>query len=299
LMASELSSEEYIERHNIHVYLRDVVQLLLKARDERPLEFISEYFNTVLNGTHVLLREYSYVNSCARNRWDFIKSVWEAFAELPAELEVTPVEMTELIQLLCPDFPFELVSHAALLCGDRAQHAFGVLMHAFCVRFYFAEFLERTAEVFCTCDTRACGQVNRNVLCLTLRQMMHSAAAHKFSCPPPSVFDQVLQVEPNSHRSEIRLLEMQSELIVAPAMRESLSCGISPTTSSLIPSLTLSPARARTASSTTITRLLDEMRISDGGKKRSDRSDRSERRSRHGSRKNVAGSACASVGAAR
>ena len=42
--------------------------LLLRARDDRPLEFIADYFSEVLNGTHVLLREYSFVSRCARDR---------------------------------------------------------------------------------------------------------------------------------------------------------------------------------------------------------------------------------------
>ena len=53
---AQLSSAEYLERHQIAFYLRDVISLLLRAKDDRPLEFIADYFSEVLNGTHVLLR---------------------------------------------------------------------------------------------------------------------------------------------------------------------------------------------------------------------------------------------------
>ena len=79
------TAQEYIQQHHVDVYLQDVIQLLLQAnsapaparrelarpllarpqaRDERPLEFIADYFNSVLAGTHVLLREFRYINAC-------------------------------------------------------------------------------------------------------------------------------------------------------------------------------------------------------------------------------------------
>jgi len=249
-----LSPEGYIDRHNIHVFLKDVVSLLVQLRPERPLEFIADFFGNVLNGRHVLMREYEYINSCARNRWDFIKCVRDAFATF---------SRTE-------------VAHACLLCGDEELHPFDELLHALLIRFYFSEFLERTAEVFCTVDTRACGEVNRNVLCLTMRQMM-SASPNRwtFVCPPAAVFDQVLQAVPNSH-AMINLVQMQSALIAAPAMREAiLEGGGDPLDGPLLPFPGL-PRPAPVHSTGTITHLLDEMRDADlatgnGARKRGER----------------------------
>ena len=80
---SSLSAAEYLERHQITFYLRDVISLLLRAKDDRPLEFIADYFSEVLNGTHVLLREYGFVwQMRARDRWAFVQSVREALADL-------------------------------------------------------------------------------------------------------------------------------------------------------------------------------------------------------------------------
>ena len=169
--SEELSAQEYIERHELGVYLRDVVTLLLRARDERPLHFVCEYFEGVLSGAHVLLREFAYVNGNARNRRAFVRAARDAFGGMPSEREVTAAEMAALLRLLCPDFPSQAVAHAALLCGDAPRHPLGVLLHAACVRLLFAEFLQRTAEVFATCDTRASGVVNRNMLALTLKQV--------------------------------------------------------------------------------------------------------------------------------
>mmetsp|Transcript_70221 Transcript_70221/g.116677 ORF Transcript_70221/g.116677 Transcript_70221/m.116677 type:complete len:351 (-) Transcript_70221:299-1351(-) len=271
----ELSDQQYIEKHSIQLYLRDVVALLLQARHERPLEFIGEYFGEVLSGTHVLLREYEYINSCVRNRLDFVRSVRDAFVDFPPSQKVSGLEMAELMQLLCPDFPLELVAHACLLSGEKDdQIPFSELLHAVLARFYYADFLEKTAEVFCTCDTRACGQVNRNVLCLTLRQML-STGRFPFNCPPAAVFDPILQGVPTSH-ADIKLLEMQGALIASPAMHRVIcECG-DPKGGSLVPSHTVVPPRARVSSSTTIDKLLDEMRAADmatgnGARRRSEK----------------------------
>jgi hypothetical protein len=47
-----LTPEQYLQKHQIAYYMRDVVGLLLKARDDHPLNFIADYFSEVLGGTH-------------------------------------------------------------------------------------------------------------------------------------------------------------------------------------------------------------------------------------------------------
>lgn len=53
----------YTDRYHIHVYLQDAVRMVLEARDDRPLHAIARYFQGVLQGNHVLLREYVFVNA--------------------------------------------------------------------------------------------------------------------------------------------------------------------------------------------------------------------------------------------
>ena len=186
---SSSSADGYLERHHVEIYLRDVVSLVLRARTERPLEFIAEYFSQVLNGTNVLAREFAYVHECPRNRWAFMKEVHEAFGDLDQGQPLTAAELAHLLRLLCPDFPLELCRDACVLCGDEAgAFPLAELTFACMVRFFYSEWLERTAAVFRTCDTRECGLVNRNVLCLTLRQMMTSGQTRwSFSIPPAAV----------------------------------------------------------------------------------------------------------------
>jgi len=71
-------------------------------------------------------------------------------------LAVQDLICLQLLRLFCPDFPLELVTDACKLCGDGdGAYPTDELLLAWRARFYYAEFLQRTAEVFETCDTRA------------------------------------------------------------------------------------------------------------------------------------------------
>lgn len=72
-------------------------------RTEQPLEFFADYFASVLAGTHVLLREFSYVNASERNRWALVTACRESFAALPPDEPTAALELAQLLRLLCPD----------------------------------------------------------------------------------------------------------------------------------------------------------------------------------------------------
>ena len=63
-----LSAQEYLERYQIQVYVNDAIRSVLDAREERPLDTCLKYFNSVLQGNHVLLREFEFINATPRNR---------------------------------------------------------------------------------------------------------------------------------------------------------------------------------------------------------------------------------------
>jgi hypothetical protein len=113
------------------------------VRTDRPIEFIADYFSSVIAGTHVVLRNFEYVNACEGNRWAFVTSCIESFAALPPDDIFDALEMTQMIRLLCPDFPVQLVEDCALHCGEAGAHTFRKLLEATLMRFYYAEFFVR------------------------------------------------------------------------------------------------------------------------------------------------------------
>lgn len=216
-----ISASEYMEKHNVAFYLRDVVSLLLRARDERPLEFIADYFTEVLNGTHVLLREFSYVNRCARDRWAFVQSAREALADLDQDQLVSAVAMTQLLRLVCSDFPLEVAEEACRLCGSsQGMHALGRLLHAACVRICFADFLRRASEVFRSCDRMHSGVVACAVFGHALRQAcLALPSSAEYSTPPAGLFDELIGTRGEYDSAEILQLIVHSRCVCEVTVR--------------------------------------------------------------------------------
>jgi len=142
-----LSSADYLERCRLDLYLTDVVELLLSSREERPLEFVSEYFDTVVSGTHVAGRHHSFCAASPHNRVSLMLLAQNAFKNFD---EMLAADLHQLLQLLCPDFPVDLVMQAArrLHPEQSAREAAAVplrvaqMLQQLRSDFYFAEYLD-------------------------------------------------------------------------------------------------------------------------------------------------------------
>lgn len=149
----KLQSSEYLGRHQVSLYLEDVISLLLQVRSERPLDFLANYFAEVNDGKHVLCREFEYVNASTHNRWSFIVTAQEAFGEFDQAQITTNAELLQLFQLICHDFPEWLVRDAANLCGnEQGPHPLAKLLHAAVARLFFGEFLRWISNCFVMLD---------------------------------------------------------------------------------------------------------------------------------------------------
>jgi len=211
-----LTPEQYLQKHQIAYYMRDVVGLLLKARDDHPLNFIADYFSEVLGGTHVLLREFAYVNRSSHDRWAFVASAREALADLDQGAPTTASGLMQLLRLVCPDFPLEVVADACRLCGDElGAHPLGRLLHSTCVRLCFSDFLmHRVVETFRSVDVRGTGRVDRGTVGLALRQ--RAGAMTSGERPPAGLFDELQQ--PRQAGADLTLTELQQMIVHAASM---------------------------------------------------------------------------------
>ena len=74
----------YLLQHDFDVYLRDVIQLVLNRRDDRPLDLIYDYFKSVTRGNHVISRDFKYINATPRNRASFVRNFERSHRLLPS-----------------------------------------------------------------------------------------------------------------------------------------------------------------------------------------------------------------------
>ncbi|XP_026166191.1 centriolar satellite-associated tubulin polyglutamylase complex regulator 1 isoform X2 [Mastacembelus armatus] len=151
-----VTAEEYLDS-NVLVYLSDAVTQLLEHKEEYTqfgvIRYFAEYFSSVKNGNHVLFREYNYIRATPHNRASFIRVFWRCYRQIGKSGDLLSVlEYKSLLQLLCPDFPVEMVQSAAriVLMDDAIDclMSFPDFLYAFQLQFYYQEFLESLLVIY-------------------------------------------------------------------------------------------------------------------------------------------------------
>nr|KAF6464169.1 hypothetical protein HJG63_001655 [Rousettus aegyptiacus] len=177
-------------------------------------------FNSVCQGTHILFREFSFIQATPHNRASFLRAFWRCFRSVGKNGDLlTMKEYHCLLQLLCPDFPLELTQKAArIVLMDDAMDclmSFSDFLFAFQIQFYYSEFLESVAAIYqdllsgknpktVIVPTSSSGQHRqRPTLCeasmlegveasLFSQCLENLCDRHKYSCPPPALVKEVL-----------------------------------------------------------------------------------------------------------
>lgn len=219
-----LPDYEYLAQRHVLTYMEDAVCQLLENKEDISqygiARFFTEYFNSVCQGTHILFREFSFIQATPHNRASFLRAFWRCFRTVGKNGDLlTMKEYHCLLQLLCPDFPLELTQKAArIVLMDDAMDclmSFSDFLFAFQIQFYYSEFLESVAAIYqdllsgknpntVIVPTSSSGQ-HRQRPALGEASMLEGVEAalfyqrleslcdrHKYSCPPPAFVKEVL-----------------------------------------------------------------------------------------------------------
>ncbi|XP_077178492.1 centriolar satellite-associated tubulin polyglutamylase complex regulator 1 isoform X1 [Paroedura picta] len=189
------SGHDYLAQRHVLTYMEDAVSQLLESREDISqygiARFFTEYFNSVRQGTHVLFREFSYVQATPHNRVSFLRTFWRCFRAVGKNGDLlTAKEYHCLLQLLCPDFPMELTQKAAriVLMDDAVDclMSFSDFLFAFQVQFYYCEFLESVAAIYQDLLT---GKSPNTVIVPTSSSGQHRGRQSLSDCSPPDGVD--------------------------------------------------------------------------------------------------------------
>uniref|UniRef100_A0A8D0BQ64 Centriolar satellite-associated tubulin polyglutamylase complex regulator 1 n=1 Tax=Salvator merianae TaxID=96440 RepID=A0A8D0BQ64_SALMN len=218
------SGLDYLAQRHVLTYMEDAVSQLLESREDISqygiARFFTEYFTSVRQGTHILFREFSFVQATPHNRASFLRTFWRCFRTIGKSGDLlTAKEYHCLLQLLCPDFPMEITQKAAriVLMDDAVDclMSFPDFLFAFQIQFYYSEFLESVAAIYqelltgknpntVIVPTSSPGQhrsrqalsegtpldgVEATAFCQCLESLCDKS---KFSCPPSAVVKEVL-----------------------------------------------------------------------------------------------------------
>ncbi|XP_054997004.1 centriolar satellite-associated tubulin polyglutamylase complex regulator 1 isoform X2 [Sorex araneus] len=191
-----------------------------ESRTPSPTGLRVSGFNSVCQGTHILFREFSFIQATPHNRASFLRAFWRCFRTVGKNGDLlTMKEYHCLLQLLCPDFPLELTQKAArIVLMDDAMDclmSFSDFLFAFQIQFYYSEFLESVAAIYqdllsgrtpntVVVPTSSSGQ-HRQRPALGEASMLEGVEAsqfsqrleslcdrHKYSCPPLALIKEVL-----------------------------------------------------------------------------------------------------------
>ncbi|XP_049431213.1 centriolar satellite-associated tubulin polyglutamylase complex regulator 1 [Epinephelus fuscoguttatus] len=154
---STVPDDEYLADSNVLFYLSDAVTQLLEHKEEYTqfgvIRYFAEYFSSVKNSNHVLFREYNYIKATPHNRASFIRVFWRCYRQIGKSGDLlSMLEYRSLLQLLCPDFPLELVQSAAriVLMDDAIDclMSFSDFLYALQLQFYYQEFLDSVLVIY-------------------------------------------------------------------------------------------------------------------------------------------------------
>lgn len=154
---SAVPVEEYLADSNVMFYLNDAVTQLLEHKEEYTqfgvIRYFAEYFSSVKNSNHILFREFNYIKATPHNRTSFIRVFWRCYRQIGKSGDLLSMqEYRSLLQLLCPDFPMEVVQSAAriVLMDDAIDclMSFSDFLYAFQLQLYYQEFLDSVLEIY-------------------------------------------------------------------------------------------------------------------------------------------------------
>ncbi|XP_034389968.1 UPF0705 protein C11orf49 homolog isoform X3 [Cyclopterus lumpus] len=154
---STVPDDEYLADSDVSFYLSDAVTQLLEHKEEYSqfgvIRYFAEYFSSVKNSNHVLFREYNYIRATPHNRASFIRVFWRCYRQIGKSGDLlSMLEYRSLLQLLCPDFPLEMVQNAAriVLMDDAIDclMSFSDFLYALQLQFYYPEFLDSVLMIY-------------------------------------------------------------------------------------------------------------------------------------------------------
>jgi hypothetical protein len=160
-MADDFSEEQtYLKKHHLAVYFEDCIRSLLDAR-RRPSPLstttkidvnvhLRDYFAQVNRESHIIGREFAFINATPHNRRAFLGHIWSK-CETSIPPPSTLKEMHTLMLSICPDFPYSLLETSVALIEDNESSLsmdYVTFLRAFQVRFLYDEFLSESQQLF-------------------------------------------------------------------------------------------------------------------------------------------------------
>uniref|UniRef100_A0A7S3NL44 Centriolar satellite-associated tubulin polyglutamylase complex regulator 1 n=1 Tax=Aureoumbra lagunensis TaxID=44058 RepID=A0A7S3NL44_9STRA len=175
----EEDGKAYLDRVELYPYLEDAIR-----KGKTSVNSLRKYFQSVLDMRHIAGREFEFVCATKWNRRSFL-SVLSATTEQLGNDIISATDLYQIIALICPDFPQELVLETFFpLFIDSDVAPYRTLVSAFAIFFYY----EPTFRILATTytnedqDVFAVNSTTNNPLPLALLSQTSNVSTYKELC---------------------------------------------------------------------------------------------------------------------
>ncbi|CAF1255254.1 unnamed protein product [Rotaria sp. Silwood1] len=213
-MADDYSGEQtYLKQHHLTIYFEDCIRSLLETRRRpSPLStgkidvnvFLRDYFLQVKRETHILGREFTFINSTPYNRRAFLTQIWSK-CETSIPIPSTLKEIHTLMLSICPDFPYSLLETSVTLIEDYESSLsidYVIFLRAFQIRFIYDEFINESQQLFRSFSHRLTCHVPTAEISIPQQDNDHQQILYEAFqklittniciCPPLNILEEIL-----------------------------------------------------------------------------------------------------------
>ena len=150
----ECGEQAYLDFTQLELYVRDALAQVLEHRPANPQQVLHDCIERTALGRQCAGREFTFVSANARNTLAFVQLVHEAYAKFHERRDslLSIADFHQLLLLLCPDLPLELVERPARIVREaqlfEAAYTYDTISCAFFVFLYIRKLLPRLEAIF-------------------------------------------------------------------------------------------------------------------------------------------------------
>ena len=174
--AADQTPAAYLDRHGVTRYLHDMLAVLLENRPSDPIDFISDYFDHVVQGDggDPLQRCCRYIRLSKPGTRPFMDNLAAAYATLDLHQGLSAARLSELVRLLCRAMPFEVLSSVLFLVeagGATSERVpFAEFVATIRVALMYEEFVRQAEVVFRACVAETSAGMSTRVFLALVKQ---------------------------------------------------------------------------------------------------------------------------------
>jgi len=149
-----MNEAAWLEQSELSFFLKHMFTQVCILKPDDSLDFAEKYFRRVRSCHNVLGADYAFITGCRQNRRAFVFCLMELFETFSLAEEMSVIEYQQLVELICPDFPRQIVIEAAYAVEAKnptaspPKYAHGDLRVAVYFHIIYDEWLKSIEAVF-------------------------------------------------------------------------------------------------------------------------------------------------------